>query len=305
MKIDVVYVFCCKKDFYLTRVCIASIRYWNKAIPISLIKDNSHGFFDTSEMEKSFHLDIAPILLNNLGFYSKLYPFFNGNGERAILMDSDIVWVGNLIQHLEKFDEDLVIQGYSPDRVQQEMEKWFFNLANLQSYYPDYSYPGYLFNCGQMILNTTKFGPQDFSNCIEWKENMRPYKENVFIGEDQGILNYVVAAKKKKGEISIRLHNFFLWGWDPLARQIKAKDVNDFKGLPVMIHWYGSKNGLLSFLPNSELLKFYEKYYYQFLKLGNIKMIWSRLKRTILHLDAFAYEILKKIYYISKSSKGI
>src|SRR6476620_2653166 len=120
MKIDVVYVFCCKKDLYLTRVCIASIRYWNKTIPVSLIKDNSHGFFDTCEMEKSFHLDIAPIHLNNLGFYSKLYPFFNGNGERALLMDSDIVWVGNLIQHLEKFDEDLIIQGYSPDSVQQE-----------------------------------------------------------------------------------------------------------------------------------------------------------------------------------------
>jgi hypothetical protein len=297
MKIDVVYLVCCQKDLYFTRTCIASIRYWNKNIPILLLKDNSHGCFDTSEMEKVFSLNVAPLEFNNLGYYCKLFPFIKCINERALIIDSDIIWIGDIIQNLEKFDEDLIVQRYLPENFQNEVESWFFNLKNLLNYYPDYKYPGYLFNSGQMVINTSKFNLQDFSTCIEWKENLQPLKENVFKAADQGILNYVTAVKKERGEISVRLHKFFIWGWDPLTRDIKIKNVENHDGIPLMIHWYGPKNGLFSFLPNSKLIKFYESYYFQSIKFGKIKMLSERIKRTIIHFDAFIYESIKKIYY--------
>ncbi|HEU4634159.1 MAG TPA: hypothetical protein VFS22_09255, partial [Flavisolibacter sp.] len=148
MKIDKVYVFCCKKDLYLTRICVASIRYWNESVPIEFVKDLSRGNFDTSELERRFHVSVAPLEYRNLRFYSKLYPFMKPTGERVLLVDSDIVWTGDILESLEPFDEDMVVEGYAPQDAETEIQQWFFDLKKLKATYPDYEYPGYLFNCG-------------------------------------------------------------------------------------------------------------------------------------------------------------
>lgn len=301
MKIDKVYVFCCKKDLYLTRICVASIRYWNESVPIEFVKDLSQGDFDTRELETVFGVSVAPIGYRNLSFYSKLYPFMLPTGERALLIDSDIVWAGNLLESLESFREDIIVEGYTPREAKTEMQKWFFNLSKLKENYPDYEYPGYLFNCGQLVVNTSKFSEADFSDIIEWKENMAPLVPGIFVGEDQGILNYVISRKIRKNEISLRSHHFFLWGWSEEAREIRLSNIKLGKPYPFLIHWYGAKNGLVSFLPNAGILKFYEAFYYSKIKHGTVSMYSRRISRTIRHFRPFLFELSKKIYFSALS----
>jgi hypothetical protein len=300
MKIDKVYISCCKRDYYFTRICISSIRYWNKDIPIVLLKDFSQGHFSTDEAERTFNVSTAPFPLKNVGAYGKLYPYMADVAERVFIIDSDTVWTGNLIPGLEQFDEDIVVDGKAPNDHQKEMNQWYFNVLPFKKYFPDYVYPGLLFNSGQIVLSTSSFSQSDFDKVIEWKENPGPTVPGVFLCEDQGILNYVVAVKLAKKEISLRSHHFFLWGWSEEAGNIKVADMRSKKPEKFLIHWYGKKNGLISFLPNSNLLKFYERYYFSHLRNGTVKMYSVRLLRTLIHLKPFLYELFKKLYYTFK-----
>ena len=58
MKIEAIYIPCTRGDFRLTRICVASIRYWYSDIPIVLIKDLMNGDFDTTEVEKHFNVSL-------------------------------------------------------------------------------------------------------------------------------------------------------------------------------------------------------------------------------------------------------
>lgn len=308
MNIDKVYVCCCKKDYYFTKICVASIRYWNATIPIVLLKDLSQGNFSTHEMEKAFSVSLAPLKLKNLYAYCKLFPFMQSADERVLVIDSDIVWLNDIVSSLEQFDEDIIVDGYLPDISEDEMGKWYFNVQNLKKHYPNYKFPGFLFNAGQMVFNTSKFNEADFKNVIEWKENMAPLINDVFLCEDQGIINYIVATNLKNKGLSVRLHHFFYWGWSQKAKKIKTADIRSRKPHQYLIHWYGPKHGLISFLPNSSLLKFYEAFYYSKINFGSIRIYTDRLARTIFHFPAFTYEFLKWLYlnlkyFVSRHNK--
>ena len=299
MKIDAIYVACCKTDFYLTRICIASIRYWNKATPVYLLKDHSQGEFNTSDLEKAFNVSILQMQYNQLGHYGKLYLFIDEEKRRALVIDSDIVWIRNIITELEAFSEDLVIQCYSPDNAEKEMNNWYFNTHNLHKKYYDYQYPGFLFNGGQYVCNTSAFSKEDFDDIIILKEKAVPIFDNIFTGEDQGVLNYLLAKKIEKGSINYRCHTFYIWGYDKAINSIDIGQKNIPAHFPSLIHWFGKKNGLISGLTGNKILNFYEKYYYSKLDNGGIKRFNSRLFRTIRHPFAYVKIIIKKIVHLN------
>lgn len=301
MKIDAIYVACCKTDFYFTKICIASIRYWNKAIPVYLLKDYSQGEFNTSDLEKVFNVSVLQMQHKQLGPYGKLFLYIKKHRDRIFVIDSDIVWLRDVIPELEAFSEDLVVQGYKPDDLEKEMNQWYFNTLNLKKHHIDYQYPGFLFNAGQLVCNASLFSEIDFDDTIKLKEKIPPEPtfDNTFLCEDQGILNYVIAKKIASGSISYRSYKFFTWGHDTAINSIDIGQNNIPAHFPPLIHWFGKKNGLISGLAGNKILRFYEKYYYSKLDNGEIKRFRSRLFRTIKHPVAYIKIILKKMAYLN------
>jgi len=289
------YVACCKADFYLTKICVASIRYWNKLIPVYLLKDHSRGDFDTTELEKAFNVSVLSMKYKQLGAYGKLYPFIEENESRVLVIDSDIVWIRDVIPELEMLSEDIIIYCYVAADPEKEMNRWYFNTLNFYNHYSDYQYPGFLFNTGQFVCNTSSFSKEDFDDAIAWKEKALPIFNDTFLCEDQGILNYVVAKKIQAGSISYRHHDLFIWGYNSSINEIDIKR-NDIAGhFPALIHWFGNKTGLISGLPGSRILKFYEAFYYSKIDNGRIKKNISGLSRVISHPVASLKLIIKKI----------
>jgi hypothetical protein len=305
MKIDSIYVLCSKQDVYFANICIASIRYWNTTTPVYLIKDLSKGNFDTYHLEQTMQVKLVDTCIKNLGYFSKLYPFIEKKEERALVLDADIIWMCDMISVLEPYHEDLVIDGYSPENMEEEKGRWYFFDPSFSKNYPDYVYPGFFFNAGQLLFNTQTFSKSEFLELVNWQEYPSTKVENAFLN-DQGILNYLVAEKIKQQQLNYRNVNFHVWGWSKVIHSLTVNDILLKKPFSYLIHWYGKKNGLISFLPGSTLLKFYEKYYYSHLPKGNYKLMITRLKRTLLHFDKFIYELLKKVYYsFFKNAKRI
>ena len=292
-----VYIGCCKTDFYLLKSCVASIRYWNKTVRVSLLKDFSQGDFDTAELERLFNVTVVETRYKKLGGYMKLQPYIEPTAERIFLQDADMVWLGDITTMIKDCDKDIAVHAYNPPMLDEELNKWYFNKSNLHLYYPDYKYPGFVFNCGSIFLNKRIFSPDDFTEIIAWREGARPIHAGIFLCEDQGIINYIVAKKYLAREITIAEVPFQIDAADVAAANYDLNKIKRKEEQKVIVHWLGKKIGLNSFYSARHILRFYERNYYSYLKNGNQKMIGDRLKRTLKYFDRFAYELSKKILY--------
>ena len=51
-------VFCNAKDYFLTKICVASIRHFYPDIEILLVKDELNGKFSTRILERNFKVKV-------------------------------------------------------------------------------------------------------------------------------------------------------------------------------------------------------------------------------------------------------
>ncbi len=298
-----VYIGCCKKDFYLLRSCIASIRYWNKQVPVYLLKDFSKGDFDTVELETIFNAAVVETKYKKLGGYMKLQPYIEHPDEQIFLQDADMVWLGDIMLLLKNIATDIAVQTYTPEDLDTELNRWYFNTSRLKAYYQSYKYPGFVFNCGSIFMKTNIFQESNFKDIIVWQEFTRPTHDKVFLCEDQGIINYVVARKYNSKLITITSIEFQIPSETDEAKRYNLEKIKKYDARTVIVHWLGTKNGLNGFCAASHLLRFYERQYYNQVNNGKIKILIDRLSRTIRYFDKFMYESVKKIYYAFIPSK--
>ena len=141
------------------------------------------------------------------------------------------------------------------------------------------------------------FTENDFKNIITWQEKAKPIHDAVFLCEDQGIINYIVAKKYLANSITIANVVFQIDAASSEAKKYDLDKIRKSEQQKIIVHWLGQKIGLNGFYEAKHLLRFYERDYYSHLENGYFKMTTDRLKRTIIHLDRFAYELGKKIYY--------
>ncbi len=292
--IDRVYIVCNKNDFYFARVCIASVRHWNKTIPVTLIKDLGKGNFETGLLESTFNISIAPAALKNMGYYVKLWPFIeNEQEEKIMIQDADTVWMCDMIAQLAHYEADLMVDGYDPANLEDEMKRWFFDPKKLEKEFPEYQYPGFLFNVGQMVCNSNVFPKKEILKFVFWKEDPEPKIPDLFFYE-QGILNFIAAEKLKSGELSVAHPGIHRWGWDPIINKISVDEKEGRKNHPFLVHWYGHKHGLFSILPGAAILKKHETDYFRKTGEGLFSMHMQRLGRTLKKPARFIYHYVKK-----------
>src|SRR5438045_1395202 len=103
MKIDRIYIAGHKSDFRFTQCCVASIRHWYPKIPVTLIKDESSGGYSTEQLENLWNVSCFNSRQKVFGLgMSKLEPLFLPIRERCLIIDSDIVFLGRVLDSLGK-----------------------------------------------------------------------------------------------------------------------------------------------------------------------------------------------------------
>ena len=132
------------------------------------MKDYSQGSYDTSELEKLWNVELFKTDRGHLGVAGKLEPMFGRGAERCLIIDSDIVFVGKLLDALERYDEDFVVADTPnpPD----EIPLYYFDLAKLAEFDSDFIFPQYAFNAGQIVATTGILTREDFSGIIRFHE---------------------------------------------------------------------------------------------------------------------------------------
>ncbi len=288
MDISKIFIACYKGDVHLTRICVASIRYWYPGIKIFLIKDYLRGNFNTKDIEKYYNVEILKTKITKFGWgMSKLEPFFIKEREKVLIIDSDIIFVGKVLDKLNEINTDFIVSGDKIDDINSDwVKRTYLNFERLKKYDSSFKKPDYLFNTGQFVITTGMIKRKCFENFVDFNSTPISLLKNDFLTHtDQGLLNYLLLKKSYDNEISISSIKFHIWpclGW---ADFIDFEKIKNKTGYPFLIHWAGCTKRDLSKMKRYDLISFFEKLYYHKIPFGKIiylKNIYFRKIYTIL-----------------------
>lgn len=286
-RIDQIIVTCCRKDFWLTRICVASIRHWHPEVPIGLIKDTSGGDFSTEEMETAWNVSVAAIPDPPRGMFSKLEAFHFPGRRRLLLLDSDIIFLGRVLDKLEPFDEDFVVnwggtRPLDPQTQRRYALEGYYDPEKLRQKLPDFEVPHFFFNGGQMVITSSVLGREELA---AWMEGTPPGERlrdpEVIFNHEQGLLNVLLPRMRREGRLSLAVCDFTCWSRHPeMLERFTVRDLQRRRGHPFLVHWAEWKPFFKTGLVRSDLLGFFEDLYYSRIPRGSWKRRFRLIRRA-------------------------
>lgn len=263
MNISIVYINTHRYDYESTCICVASVRYWYPDIPIFLIKDLGQGHFDTSLLEEKWGVRIFETSRKRFGWgYGKLEPLFLYQEQSFLMLDSDTVLTGRVIDKAESIDTDFLVD----DEIQptNRFNEIYYNLYRINELDKNFIYPGYSFNSGQWFGTSALLCREDFSKFIEWSEPPIPKFPDIIFKGDQSVLNFILHSKEQSQSFKIVKKRIMIWPSDNNANFIDIKKImKKVPDYPYIIHWAGMKFDNLDKYPRADILRFYLSFYYK------------------------------------------
>ena len=296
-------IFCHKKDFFLAEILVASIRYYYPVVEIYICKDLLSGDFQTTEMEKYWGVKTLDLGITHFGWSAAKMHFYLSDklkGKKALFLDADIVFTGRVLDRLIPLamENDVVVSPeYHQGNEGEWLKKQFYDIDIVEQMHPDFSLPGYYFNCGQLIARSELFTPEEVKDVFD-KDNFPFWKNRKdFPLVDQGVLNYLLPYKAQKNEIKIALDEYYIWIDTDMARRMDFKGVIDGEQYPYMIHWAGNEripfiNGML----RSDILVYFQKLYYTKIPYGTVKRILPLIPSGLDFFVRTCYRTVRKKY---------
>ena len=285
--IDRIVITCCQRDFWLTRICVASIRYWYPDIPIGLLKDVSLGNFSTRELQEHWNVSLVAAPDPPRGIFTKLEAFYLPGHQRILLLDSDIIFLGPVLEKLEACDEDFVVNwGLTKPLSQEEKVRYardgYYLIPEIHRAFPDLKVPDYFFNGGQLVLTSSLLSREAVEANLEGSPPRQTLRHaSVFRCRDQSLLNVLLPQMEQKGQCTLRTCNFVLWSRHPeKVGALERERLADRQGYPFLLHWAEAKSFHKTGFARGDLLGFYEDYYYARIPAGDWKRSYRLIRRA-------------------------
>lgn len=280
MNISKIFIAGYKYDIHWTRACVASIRYQYPDIPVFLIKDKLYGDYSTREIEKYWNVSVLETTIQKFGWgLSKLEPLFLPGRERVLIMDSDIVIVGKLLEWLNEYTANFIIRGQISDTEFTNTN--YYNINKLSDFDEDYKFHGQGFCSGHLVATTGIFTRKDFNHLINWDDSPPSLKNpDIFRFGEQGMINYFLYKMQQTEKISIDSIPFMEIGDNPIVDQISVESIKYRTVKPLLIHWGGIRAPILSENANGDILHFFDDFYYKRLRLWGLIIRYIRPKKN-------------------------
>lgn len=313
MKIDnlTIAVCCNKKDFFMAKICVASIRYYYPDIALEIIKDVGNGDFDTIEIEKCFSVKNIDFGISNMGWSgAKFHYLYNvSKGKKVLLLDADIVFIGPFLERLLSSmgeNDYLVSIEEEPNPYADWVRFVYFDVKKIESHFPDYKFPGFFFNAGQ-IFTTTGAIHENILNQFFDPDNY-PYWKNkdLFPLVDQSVYNYLLPVLEAEKKIKLGKEKFMIWAKSEQALNMQLEALSE-KTLEIgLIHWAGClRFNYVSKMVRGDILVFFENLYYEKLRAGTSRRITLRIIHASKYYLKQLYYKVKRFYKLRKSPNSI
>lgn len=304
---DLTVVVCCnKKDFFLARICVASIRYYYPGIQIELIKDEGNGKFNTAEVEKYFKVKPVDLRVKKMGWSGAKFHYLyqEQKGKKVLILDADIVFIGPFLERLLPTIEtnDYVVSIDENDISDKEwVRNNYFDIEAVKKAYPAYQYPGFFFNAGQVFVTTGVLNEKYLNEFFDRNEYPFWKKKWLFPQVDQSVYNYLLPTLEAEQKIKLGKEKFMLWAASDTTLNISLKEVAEKTIQSGVVHWAGClRYSYVKKMLRGDIAVFFEEYYYSCVRLGKIhKSIRRSLSVNEYYLKQLYYK-LKPSYWFKK-----
>ncbi len=292
-RLDAIYVTASARDARLTRICVASIRHFYPDAPIRLLVGGplEHGLAD--ELARHWSVRTADVPPGDWGWgFVKLEPLFGPPGERFLVLDSDTVFVGPVLELWDRCGGDFLVD----EEVQSEADthRLYYDWQKLAAVDPEARPPRFVFNSGQWFGTAGVLTREDFAPFIDWSAMPPKLRHTgLFMPGDQGVLNYVLNQKALLAGLKVERRKIMHWPGHGMD-DIRSETVKAGGAPPRIVHWAGFKGGRLSDFPGADVLRLFERRYYARLPQGRLRRAWGRLRYPLVDLwrklaDRLAY----------------
>ncbi len=262
-----VVVFGNRKDYFFTKICISSIRYYYPDVEILLVKDQLNGNYDTSSLRKAFNVKLLNFDKKYFGWGASKVHFILRKDmprKRYLILDSDIIFIGKVIEKIANEEADFVVAGESPALPFSDHQKELFvDPVKIRKYYPEYEYPGFFFNTGQMIVSpglvsedliAPGFNPHSYPYFKDWE---------MFKTVDQSVLNAAIPVLLKRKQLTIANIPFMRWSVT-YFENCATGDVNQYLDgeTGLLVHYCGDiRTYELARMKGQPVLQFFKNQY--------------------------------------------
>ncbi|HEY1750132.1 MAG TPA: hypothetical protein VGG29_02655 [Caulobacteraceae bacterium] len=276
--VDRIYLAACARDARLTRICLASIRYFYPEAPIQILAGDILQPGLAEELRTHWNVEVADLPPGDYGWgLVKLEPLFGPPGQRFLVMDVDTAFTGKVLDVRARSDAPFFVDDEALSDA--DFKRLYYDWDKLAEIDPDVQSARIAFNVGQWFGTAGLVRREEFDRWVEWTLPRRLRYPDVFMGGDQGIMNYVVLKKEAFDGLRIDRHTLMRWPGDGM-QGLDVASVAAGTAPPLVIHWAGMKAIFLHDMVGGDLLQFFEDWYYQHMPMGAARK-WLALWRHV------------------------
>ncbi len=290
--VDCIYLAACARDARLTRICIASIRYFYPDVPIKLLAGDIIQSGLAGEVRKYWNVGLVDLPVGDYGWgMVKIEPLFGPPGQRFMVCDVDTVFTGPVLDVRAKSDAPFFVDDEQLSDA--DSRRLYYDWDKLAPIDPKVVPALSGFNVGQWFGTAGLVKREEFDRWVEWTLPRRLPYQSMFMGGDQGVMNYVILQKEAYDGLRIDRHPIMRWPGYPHALDgLDAAGVAAKIAPPLVIHWAGVKHIFLRNTVGYDLLRYFEDLYFSRLPYGRIRRILAAWRHVWVHVS---FEITRRI----------
>ena len=280
--VDCVYIAACGRDARLTRICVASIRYFYPEIPIRILVGGSLQRGLAAELQKFWDVELAD--LPNSGDYGwgfvKLEALFGPIGERFLVLDSDTALAGPVLGLWKEDGAPFLVDDEK--QLDDDEKRIYYDWKKVLQIDRTARSPEFVFNSGQWFGTAGVLSREDFSLGLVWTMPRSTTPPGYFMNGEQGILNYVLNRKVTLEGLKVERKQIMRWPGHSMGG-VNAESIAKRTAPPLVIHWAGMKKPALGDMVGGDILLFFEKFYYTRLPAARARRQFAICQHFLIH----------------------
>jgi hypothetical protein len=270
--IDFIYIAASATDARYTRICVASVRYFYPHSPVRLLVSGrlQHGL--TEELGRYWNVRVADLPgKSEYGWgFVKLEPLFGSPGERFLVLDSDTVLSGPVLDVWNDSRAPFLVDDEKQSEA--DTKRLYYDWEKVRLIDPCAQPPQFVFNSGQWFGTAGVLTRKDFAPWLAWTMPRRTIPPGHFMNGEQGILNYVFNRRVALEGLQVERRQIMRWPGHSMEG-LDAETVSRKAAPHRIVHWAGLKKARQRDMVGADLLAYFEKVYYERLPAGGARRL--------------------------------
>jgi hypothetical protein len=271
MPLDCIYIAASALDSRFTRICVASVRYFYPDVPIRLLVGGCLQRGLEEELRRYWDVGVADLPVGDYGWgFVKLEPLFGPPGERFLVLDSDTVMTGPVLDVWN--DRRAAFLVDDEKQTEANTKCFYYDWDKVREVDPNTRPPQFVFNSGQWIGSSGLLTRDDFAPWVEWTKPRRLRYPQYFFPGEQGVLNYVINQKVMLDGLTVERRKMLCY--PPFGMEgLDAETIGERMGPIRIIHWCGIKKIRQRNMIGADVLAYFEKVYFQRVPAGRARRL--------------------------------